>query len=237
SFLSQIINGQRPIPLENFEALCSALDLDKESRDELLKRGLQERGLSRPSPIAFNSTPLAERPAAGNTWAAATSKQFSVLENWYVIAILDATLLEDYDGSVGYLAQRLNLSAVVVEETMAKLLMAGLLEEQDGRLMKRTLLMEFNSGAKQAELTSFNKALLERAVETLAHENSPEDRERRLVTGLMITGSAEKVAWAKQAILGIMRQVADEMGNGPAQDLYQLSVQFFPLSRRKGSKQ
>ncbi|RYZ97358.1 MAG: XRE family transcriptional regulator, partial [Proteobacteria bacterium] len=32
SFLSQIINGQRPIPLENFEALCSALDLDKESR-------------------------------------------------------------------------------------------------------------------------------------------------------------------------------------------------------------
>jgi len=234
SFTSQVLNGRRSVPLELAEQLCAALDLDKETRDDVFSKLFRERGLSQ-KVARLSGIPNDETPNERNEadWKLRPKQQFDVLVDWTGLAILDATLLVDYDGSPDFIASRLNLSLESVRETLDHLIKNGLLVLRDGVLKKTDFFLEFNSGKNQEEIRAFHKQHLENAKRILTDQVSDEDRERRLITGLTITASEKKVAWAKIALNSFMRHLATDLGSSEAEDVYHLAIQLFPLTNQR----
>lgn len=228
AFLSQIVNGSRSVPFDFFHALTEALNLDPESCDLLLSSILAEKGLAitRGRVVVANTDPT--RTSA--VWSATADRDFTVLDTWVNLAVLEATDLEGFTGETSYLAERLRIPLDVVDTALQTLTDVGLLRMQNGVLRKACRLLEFNSMKASDRLLAYHIQCLRHQIELLSSEGARHERERRLVTSLTVTTSKSHVAWAKQKLIETLREIADATGNFPAEDIYQLSIQFLPMT-------
>jgi uncharacterized protein (TIGR02147 family) len=229
SYTSQMLNGKRGIPLDIMERMCEILDVDKENRDFLIAGVFKEKGLSKTkTSLARVIAPVASKR---KEWKQVSKKQFRLLVPWYVIAVADATLLQDYDGSPEWISKHLKLSLEAVKDSLRTLKDEGLLVENEGKWQKISRFIEFSSDISQENIRAFHQGQLDNAKNELTGHTSKEAREQRLISGMIITGSADTIEWAKQKLLGTIHEISTELAKSEAEKLFQLSVQFFPISK------
>lgn len=210
SFLSRALNGKKAMPVELQEKLAAALDVEP----ELLNKNEPEKMME------------------AREWTLAEKDATRILRNWYYIPVLEFTTLENYDGSVSEIARRLGLSVQTTEITLRELTDLGLLKSVDGRLMKTDSLLKFTSSKSVLAFRKFHDEMLEKSQETLRKATADEDFQKRLITGITITASDEAIQAAKQKLAACLHEIASDLAASPGTDVYQLSAQLFPLSRR-----
>jgi len=226
SFLSRILSGQKPVPYPVLLRLESALDIEPEVFASIrVAHQLED-----------NSSVVARKGAAEMTselsdWDLATPEAIGVLRQWYFIPILEFTRLEGYDGKPESVAHHLRLPLTTVEQAMKELASLKLLVEEDGRLVKTRRKLRIGSGKPNADIRRYHAAMLERAKRELLSA-SPEDFEKRLMTGITITASPEKIAKAKQRLAECLHEIANELVADSGTEVYHLAGQLFPLTKK-----
>jgi uncharacterized protein (TIGR02147 family) len=226
SFLSRILSGQKPVPYPLLLRLESALDIEPEVFSSIrLAHQLEE------SSAVVARKGKAEMITQLADWDLATPEAIGVLRQWYFIPILEVTRLEGYDGKVESIAKLLRLPLTTAEQAVKELTALKLLVEEDGKLVKTRRKLRIGSGKPNADIRRYHGAMLERARRELLSA-APEDFEKRLITGITITASPEKIAKAKQRLAECLHEIANELIAEDGSEVYHLAAQLFPLTKK-----
>lgn len=231
-FLSQVFSGKRNIPIGMIDEVCRILDLDTERRDFIFRSVLKGRSQAGRSGIAdgLNGARAVEKP----DWNFQSVSKFWVLEDWHYLPLLNCTLLKDYDGTTTFLAERLSLPLAEVEAAVTRLREAGLLKPDiHGVLRKASRFNDFQSAGSKEGIRKFHRAGMAKAATTLTEQTTDEDLECRLITTFVLTSPKGKLPWAKQRIREFLDEMTAELTAEPAEEVYQLGIQFFPLTKKK----
>lgn len=227
-FVSQILNGRRPIPVATVDALCEILDLDKEKRDQVLKAAVRGKSKAIKAGL-FSEFAKGGEPKATPAFTYQPVKNFWLLEEPHYLPILNATLLTDYDGTPAFVAAKLGLPAEKVARAFEKLAEHKFLVQSDGHLRKSVVHNDFSSDKAKSQLRSFHRTTLETAIKTLDKKVSDTDLERRLITGSLATVRSDKVIVAKQRLREFLQELSADLAAEPGDEVYQISLQFFPV--------
>lgn len=238
-FLSQVLSGKRALPPELANPMCDILDLDNEKRDWITRGLLQSRKLKGSTGLlAKLRQESALSLGKAEEWTIQPKSNFWILHEWFHLAILDATLLKDFDGSIGFLAQRLGLPTSVIENSVKKMLDADILvKTSDGKIRKKHKLNDFHSQSSKTDIRAYHAVAMEKAKETLRTKTLEEDVEQRLITTYTMTVPRDKVSWAKQQIAEFIKSIAAELSTDRPEEVYQLGIQFFPLTHPEKPKE
>jgi uncharacterized protein (TIGR02147 family) len=85
---------------------------------------------------------------------------FQVISDWYHYAILELTLVHDFESDCKWIASRLGLSVHVVEAAIERLKRLDLLIEQDGKLRASNGFTASPTGIPSDALKQFHRQLL-----------------------------------------------------------------------------
>ncbi len=224
SFLSRVFSGKKPLPFSLLVQLKSVLEIEDEVF-VLFKEKYAE------SKIYQSLSPETEANSTLQSWDLAEKPSFSILRQWYYLPILECTNLENYDGSLKMISDRLGISLVLVESAMKELLSLGLVQEKNGGYFKTRKKLRWGSSKSVAEVRTFHHQMMSKAQEELRTRTSEEHFSKRLITGLTITASSEKIALAKMRLSEVLHEIANELIEGDGNEVYHLSAQLFPLTK------
>lgn len=219
-YLSYILKGKRPIPMEIIEPLCDILDVDNESRTQVYMQTMRSRGYRPPgSPVTRIQG-----------WSLMTVKNFDLLKRWEPLAILLATQLKDYDGSVDFIAKRLDLPVYLVQSTLDLLQQKGFLVKNEGRLTASKFFYEFQSQYSKSDIRKYQRSVLSYTHRLIDFKTDEESLARRHLVSGVFTCSKETALKFKAQINDFVKACIEEGSASSAEEVYQLAVQLFPVS-------
>ncbi|MBY0315041.1 MAG: TIGR02147 family protein [Bdellovibrionales bacterium] len=231
SYTHQILKGDRTPPLSIVDEICKVLDVDDVSKDRLINQLFAKKGLLR-----NNAKSALEKEKIitedKRNWRAISKSEINLIRNSHYMPILDCTLLSDYDGTVEYVADQLNLDFMTVETAFTELQVNGyLVKNEKGHWVKAYKFIEFNSKISRTEIRSFHKACLKKIEDNLTYRTDDLDVESRQITHSLLTCRKKDIPLIKQKIAAFNKELVEEFGAREKPDeLYQLGLSFIPLS-------
>lgn len=227
SHLSRTLSGQKKLSASSAQQISSALRhspiekahflalieleraKDDQQRHQILK-GLSRRGRDMPKLLSLET--------------------FRILSDWYHFAILALTNTRDFQADAGWIARRLRIKPLEARFALDRLLQLGLLrrtakgsvETVDGTNVTTT------DDTSAAAIKENHRQHLELAAEALK-EIPLELREFNNIT---LSMNLRDMPEAKRRIREFVDQFNREMETKPAQEIFQLNLQFYLASHR-----
>lgn len=229
SYLSLIFSGKRKLRPKHLEVLSEALDLDRETKNDLYYQLLSEEGVGKVQKKDlhnhnFNASRLEIKQQGAS--------RLDLLKPWYSLPVLDATLLVDFDGTREWLAEKLDLPLEKIRTVVDSLIEKGLLVEKDNRLRKTDEKIEFRTSRDSQKLRDHHIEFLDLAKSTLEMKTDEKDLDRRLIAGMTVVISKEKAQEIKGRLNNLLYEVLEHADNDKnTTEIYRLSLQFFPLNQ------
>ena len=163
-------------------------------------------------------------------WQLSDAATLAILRQWFFVAILEFTTLKKYDGTPDCIARNLGLAQETVKVALRELANLKLMHEENGKWIKTHKRLRMGSSKTQAEIRGFHHAMMNKAQENLKL-TSADDFERRLISGLMITTSPQKVKRLKQRLNELLHELASEaIDEEDGSEVYHIALQLFPLT-------
>jgi uncharacterized protein (TIGR02147 family) len=231
SFISRIFSGERPVPFPLLLRLCRELDIDAE-----MTQALRESHLATLEGLPSAKAPLrgkAEIRTKMEEWEPGSKPFFQILRQWFYIPIMEFTKLNGFDGRIETIALRLGLSPTAVEIAVREMISLSLLKSENGLIKPMHRKLRLASPKALKEIRRFHDQMLGRAQQCLRTETDTDDFRRRLITGITVTASPEKIDEAKKKLGEFLYELANELTEEQGSEVYHIAVQLFPLTRRK----
>jgi uncharacterized protein (TIGR02147 family) len=154
---------------------------------------------------------------------------FQVISDWYHYAILELTLVHDFESDCKWIASRLGLSVHVVEAAIERLKRLDLLIEQDGKLRASNGFTASPTGIPSDALKQFHRQLLEKALSALYLQSVDE----RDFSHLVLAVDQSQLKEAKDEIKTFRRTFDARFGTASRKDaVYCLGITFFRLQEK-----
>lgn len=229
-YLGYILKGQRAVPLKMVEPLCEILDIDDNNKSRIYRDLLSSQGFE---PLSKSSNVPAPQPQEMDLeWQLLSEKDFSFIAGWETTAIMLATQLQSYDGTPGFVAKYLGLPESLVSELFQVLFEKDFMTVVDGKAQVTAKFYEFQTKRSIDLLWKYSHSVTQKALTTLEEKKTPEDRARRLFTGATVTCSAADLDRLKELLNSSLRQFLQEVTKSKSEEVYQINLQFFPLSSK-----
>lgn len=220
--LSQIIKGNRPLPQKDSNSVAARLGLGP------VEKSLFVESLSR-SKSALDQikvSPIDNRLMLDESY-------YKIIAEWEHYALLELFNLKDFKRTKEEVARYLDLTMNRTEVVINNLIICGLLEnDEDGYLSK------VHSDVRTTEdITS--QALRESHKETL---DMGKEKLEKIATELRDYSSStlaldlSKLPEAKIIIREFRQKMAALLEEGEKTEVYQLAIQFYPLTETKDKK-
>jgi uncharacterized protein (TIGR02147 family) len=233
SALKDVINGRCQIAPKSIERFARALKLKKEEAQYfrhlvLLSQAktLEER-LSHAEQLTTFRKLREHRPLAAH--------QFNYYNRWYTVPVRELVALKDFQEDPEWIARQLNPRITAMEASLAlsDLLKLGLIKrDESGRLRQASAAVTTGNEVLSVAISRWHQGMLGKAAESIERHAKDE----RDISALTVCVSADTVSRLKQMIQTFRKAILEECVNdaGPER-VYQLGIQFFPLSvRSKG---
>ncbi len=151
-----------------------------------------------------------------------------IIKEWYHIALIELTRLEDFCQRDEWIAPRLGINLLEVAPAIARLKKIGMLEERNGRLQASNNFMTTSHGVPSKVIRSLHRQILSLAQRSLQkHSVSVRDN-----SFIVFATSKEKVASCRDRLQAFRREMMQEMENCPQKDtVYCLSLNLFPVDQ------
>lgn len=229
AYVSQILTGKRALPGSLIDKFCDLLDIDNEKKDILTNEVLKGQGWAKVPAKKLREVAL-DVKAHTLDWSNIPLKDIPLLSEHKTLMILEATQLKDFDGTPGFLANRLSLSEEDVEEQLKYLQESGYLKEKNGNLCKAQPFFEMQSRMHKADIVRYHASAMDLAKKTMFEKQSEEDIESRLITSAVFTCSKENISLLKAKMAEFIKEISIEAADQKPTDVYQFGLMFFPLT-------
>jgi uncharacterized protein (TIGR02147 family) len=219
STLSQVLKGKRPLPLKDSTGVVKNLKLGPKDKT-LFMESLYRRKTSIDD-IKIN--PLDERFMLDESY-------YKVLAEWEHFAILELFEIQTFNPHHAEISKRLNITLNRTHVVINNLLSSGLLHLNNDGLLERThRAVRTTEDIKSQALNKSHKETLQMGINKL-DEIAVELRDFSSTT---VAIDLEKLTEAKTIIREFRMKMEELLRNGNKTDLYQLAIQFFPITDSK----
>jgi uncharacterized protein (TIGR02147 family) len=220
SYMSLLLNGKRQLSWKQALRIALRLKLKEQDRKRFLR-----------SLAALKSdTYLAEEIPDGDQLSL-TLDRFRIIAEWYHLAILDLTTIKPFKPDIGWVAKTLGIKTVEVRDAVERLKRIGLLETTPKRWKKTQAKLVVATQHSDEAIRSFHRQMISKAIEAL-ESSRQEDFDRRDITGITVAINSHKLKEAKLRIKKFRAEMADLLGSGDCDELYQLNLQLFSLIKK-----
>ncbi|MCM2354714.1 MAG: DUF4423 domain-containing protein [Pseudobdellovibrio sp.] len=154
------------------------------------------------------------------------SSQVEQMGHWQTWAIYTLMQRQDFDGSAEWLAQKTELEAEFVKERLQALVHIGLVRFEDKKYLLKIGNVTSGSGIPSKVMRELHKQFIQRGVESI----EAVDIQFRDISGITFCMEQDKMDEARTLITEFRSKMAGLVrSETPKSELYQLSVQFYPL--------
>ena len=226
SFVSGMLQGKKSIPLARVGQIATILELDLLALAEF-KRALAQQVLDEHNISIDDSGPTMQK--ASKKYRPAPKKHFSILASWYHVAILDLCTCDNFQKDNKWIADQLGITVYQVEFALKHLQSLGVLVETKDSYRKVNSKIRLAYNESHADIRKFHAQMIEKALEELKTKTSPEDFQKREITGITIAANPKNVKRARLRLTEALHEVAEILSEGETTDLYQINAQLFTL--------
>lgn len=220
--LSQIIKGTRQLPLKNSERVLEKLNLGPKEKTLFMESLLRSKVAL--DQIKINS--LDERFMLDESY-------YRIIAEWEHYAVLDLFDLKDFDPSLHEIADRLDLTQNRADIVVNNLITAGLLAvNPDGNFSKVHDDVRTTEDIKNQALRDSHKETMKMGIEKLEEI----EVDLRDYSSTTVAIDLNKLPEAKTIIREFRSKMSALLRDGEKTDVYQLAIQFFPLTKMKDKK-
>jgi uncharacterized protein (TIGR02147 family) len=226
-FMLKLLKGTASVPEKKLPILIKVFTLDELAQAEL-REALVFDAISE-TLDAFPGLRNKKRLAA-ETFEEYPSKHFSVLDNWYDLAILDLLTCTNAPSTSLGMAKTLGLTSAEVEASLEKSAKLGLAQYEFGKWTKTTSKIRFPTVGANDITRRYYEQILERTKSEL-RKTDPEDFARRSVTNLSVAVDPDRVQEAKKHLQQAIYEIAQELATGTPREVYQFTVCLVPVTK------
>ncbi|MNT12968.1 hypothetical protein D3C72_1479190 [compost metagenome] len=214
--LSQVINGNRPLPLKNAQSVVIKLNLGPKEKTLFLESFYQSK--TSLDQIAVNFT---------EEKVMLDESHHKVLAEWEHYAVLTLFDLCDFQGTREEVIQHLNLTETRTDVVLTNLFAAGLLEKTaDGKLAKNHKFVRTTEDISSVAIRESHKETLDMGKAKLDEV----DMMLRDFSSTTLAIDLDKLTEAKTIIREFRQKMSALLRDGNKTDVYQLAIQFYPLT-------
>lgn len=220
STLSQVLLGRRPLPGKSAERVLEKLRLNTQERARF-KQSLRKKKLTIDS--------IAVMP--GEDRFLLDEAYFQIIAEWEHYAVLTLFDCKKFDGSIPSIVQRLNVSARRAEVVLENLLRYGLVNKDE-----RGALSKAHPRVRTTEDVA-SRALMESHFDTLELGKKKLEEvpvELRDFSSAMFAVDRSKLPQAKMVIREFRQKMAALLSEGEKNSVFQLAIQFYPITNPIG---
>ncbi len=154
------------------------------------------------------------------------NQELDLIKSWEPYAILNLMKTEDFESSTEWIAKRLALSVEQTDHWLNLLESQGVLKMKNGRWVRIPAQLTTTTDIPSSAIVEAHVANLKKAQEAL-QTVSPAKRHYGNIT---IPINVAKIEEAKQMLTQFRRKMALLLEDGPKTEVYNLSMQFYPLT-------
>jgi uncharacterized protein (TIGR02147 family) len=232
SYLKMVIDGQRKLTEASIEKFSIALDISGREKEYFVTLVRYNQCVDPDEKKILFETLNDLRPR--KTLTSLEKHQIKFLTHDYYSCIREMVLLDDFQEDAKWIAARCvpRISPTEAREAIETLLTLKLLtREADERLRQSEDVVGTQAETEVVEAFNFHDAVLTKARNALSRTRQ-EDRHYEALT---IPMNPELAKTINQKIAKVLEEVLDEVNTGGQkyEEVYQLSVQFFPATTRE----
>lgn len=230
AYLSQIFNKKKSIPFKRATKIVQRMDWP--SKKQRLFFNLVNFENTDDTSLKANISKEISEVKNANVYAVLKHDVFSLVSDWYHVAIIELVVIHKKNFSASIAARSLGISLQTAHEAIARLLRCGLLTESNGQLKRGSSSAFELKDIPSEAIRKFHDQMMKKAAKALFHQPT----ETRYFSGLTMAIDPKQIPEARKMIQESLKEINDKLGhNREASALYQLSVQFFRLDQMKGS--
>lgn len=211
--MAELLKGKRPLSSFYADRISTGLSLSQED-----------------NVILFSFIQTRSRKLTSDRILA--EKELAMITGWENYAILNLMKTAGFQSDAGWIAERLGLSKAKVEKSLAVMTSLNLISNRNGQLKRTSHSIGTSKDIPSSALVTAHKNDLLKAIEVL--ESTPPNV--RSFTSITMPVNIDKIQEAKEIIRDFRRRMCLCLEDGKKQEVYNLNIQLFPVSRLKSQE-
>lgn len=208
--MSEILSGKKLPGKILIEKISSALNLDQAQKEQLI----------------YITGRHKNQRKDGREIHPMTDDTFTLLPEWQHFAILNLMDTSTFQPKATWIAQRLNLTTESVEDSLQKLLKAGLVEKHENFYRQTHQHLVSTNEIPSAALKKYHRQMMEKSLWSL--ENDPVSV--REITSLIVTANPQNLYKLKLLAKEFRRQACEILEEGDKTEVYNICMQIVPAT-------
>lgn len=152
--------------------------------------------------------------------------EFKLISDWYHYAILSLGELPENSSDSRWVAKRLNISYKQANEAMTRLQRLGIIEISDGKFRQIGEPLKTTTDIPSSSIRNYHKGILSLAQNKIEQI----DIDKRDYSSMTMAINSNNLKKAKKLTQKYKEQMLDLLETGKLNEVYQLSIQLFPLT-------
>lgn len=229
AYVSMILNGKKPLTLKQATRISALLALEPEKTEAFLNAVLASTSKTMEKSNVRLSLSLSKNKNYG-WFTDIKSDRLAAISRWYHLPILDLATTKTFRNDPKWIAARLGISPVEAADALGRLIRLGFLKRAGGKLEKAVLQCYFQTQHSETAIRAFHKEMIAKAASKL-DQTSDKEFNKRSISGVTLAIDLKHLEAAKQKIKNFQQEMSELVTDGPCTEVYQLNVQFFPLTQ------
>lgn len=157
-------------------------------------------------------------------------EKFAIIKNWYYFSILELTELDDFNSSHDWIAFKLGIDTETVGNAIATLIKLDLLQLVNNKLVQTYKELSTPNGIPSKTLREHHRQIMMKTIDKI----DVVPLEERCLNSTTMAIDVSKMKEAKKYIKEFRDKFSVEMQNSDSKNaVYNLSIQFFPITEAK----
>jgi len=226
--LSDTLNKKQGISLKTAQKIATNLWNNKQEQDYFCNLVIAKGSKSKTKrELANKEIEQIVNKYKNKTYNTLQLDAMKVISDWYHLAILELTYLENFQSESKWIASKLGISDFEAKEAIKRLVKIGLLKNKKGNLVDTNSHLATPSGIPSKSIKDFHKQIMNKAlmaVETQSVE------QREFSTSIMAVNKSD-LPKVGNLINKLRSKFSNEMGKSEKKNkVYALSIQFIDLT-------
>jgi uncharacterized protein (TIGR02147 family) len=222
--LSAILRNKRRLSLKAADRVMEKLNLSPVER-----RRFRDSLIERPGKNETSSTAHAET----SSYVLRSEDHYKIIAEWEHFAVLSLLETRDAKSDPAWIAERLGITPLRTRDVIARLIHSGLLKEARGKRLVPTQASiattedVSSSALRKSHTDNFKRA--QAALEAIAVE-------LRDFSSITVAMDLKKLDEAKALLREFRKQFAALVETPSSDEVYELSIQLFPVTKMEGNR-